>query len=409
MSRKRRKVKLTQAAVTRLPVPDGKRVYYYDEAMPGLAVCCWPSGTKTFMLYRKINGRPIRVKIGRFGDLTAKQAREQAAKLAGEIAQGADPAEARRKTRSETTLGELWELYLEKHAKPRKRSWEEDQRKWDAYITTLRGRRLSQIRRADVRDFHAKVGREHGHCQANRVLALLSSMFSFAQGEGFEGQNPCKGVKRFKERSRDRFLMPDELPRFMEALKQEAPPWGDFFSVLLLTGARIHNLQAMRWQDLELRRGLWRIPSEESKTGEPLLVVLIDTVVNILRHRWQVNEAKPQAEQSKYVFPGRRDGHIGYPQAAWRRIKKRADLEDLRPHDLRRSLASWAVGAGASLHVVGKALGHNDPNATAVYARLHLDPVRQAVESATDAMLASARALPVLDPQAASELGENEL
>ena len=388
------KKNLTQAAVKKLPTPEKNRVYYYDTKLAGFGVCCYPSGAKTFILYRKIEGRPVRLKLGKLGDVTANEARQEARKLAGEIVNGGNPAEARREARQEMTLADLWPLYLEKYAKVRKRTWEEDQRQWKAYLSPLKNRRLSKITRANVRDWHARQGKKHGHYQANRSLALLSGLFAFARDEGFEGKNPCQGLKRFKETSRERFLSADELSALAKSLDAEPALWKDFFRVLLLTGARVANVRAMRWDELELKRGLWRIPGEKFKTGEPMVIILSPPVVDILKARLSEAESEAAKDPDKpvreWVFPARyrtMPGPIFYPQNTWKRIVKRAGLKDLHIHDLRRSMASWAVGAGASLYAVGKALGHRDAATTQIYARLDLAPQRAAIEQATTAML----------------------
>ncbi|MCJ7543596.1 MAG: site-specific integrase, partial [Phycisphaerae bacterium] len=260
--------------------------------------------------------------------------------------------------------------------------------------------RLSQVRMADVAALHAKIGRENGHYAANRMLALLSAMFNYAVGLEYEGGNPTKGVKRFKEQSRDRFLRADEIQTFFKALEAEKEDengelWRDFFTVALLTGARRANVLSMKWTDLELTRGLWRIPEAESKNKEPLLCVLPPAAVEILQRRAADNAAKDPEKQSEYVFPGRGgSGHVFDPTKPWERILERAKLKDLRIHDLRRTLGSWQAAAGASLSIIGRALGHKNVATTAIYARLDLDPVRASVNTAAAAIMDAANGRP---------------
>jgi integrase len=199
-------------------------------------------------------------------------------------------------------------------------------------------------------------------------------------------------------------LSPDELAAFLQALKSEPPPWGDFFQVLLFTGARIANVREMLWADLELTRGLWRIPGEESKSGDPLIVILVPAVTAILERRFQADQRQREDKRSQWVFPGKGGKAISYPQKPWLHLLAAAGLANLRPHDLRRTLASWGVGAGASFYSVGKALGHKDAATTAICARLDMSPIRQAVSLATTAMFAAVekigaeqrKALPIL-------------
>jgi integrase len=155
----------------------------------------------------------------------------------------------------------------------------------------------------------------------------------------------------------------------------------DFYVALLLTGGRRSNVQAMRWEDLDLTAGYWRIPGEAAKAGLSIIVPIVAPLAAIL------NERKTAGNGSPWVFPGRKGKHMANPKHAWRRILDRAGLQNLRPHDLRRSLGSYMAGQNASLSIIGRALGHRTPQATAVYARLAIDPIREAVEQATTVML----------------------
>lgn len=393
------KINFTQAAIDRLPLPVTGRTYYADAKTPGLVLCVWDTGVKTFELYKRMGGRPRRLKIGRFPGVTLEQARKEVARMTGELAQGNNPANERRKARGETTVGELFTMYMEGHAKPHKRTWKEDQAQYDRYLAHWKARRLSEIRPADVTALHAKIGRDNGHYAANRMLALLSAMFNYAARLGYDGGSPAHGVKHFKEQSRDRFLRADEIKAFFDALGDEKtlPLWRDFFTIALLTGARRANVMSMAWADLELTRGLWRIPESQSKNGEPLLCVLPPAAVGILQRRADENAALNPEDQSPYVFPGKgKTGHVSDPTKPWEDLLDRAGIKDLRLHDLRRTLGSWQAATGASLSIIGRSLGHKNVATTAIYARLDLDPVRASVNTAADAIMAAANGVKAL-------------
>jgi integrase len=244
-------------------------------------------------------------------------------------------------------------------------------------------RPLSGIRKADCQALHSRVGREHGRYAANRLLALLRAMFNKADGVGYEGPNPTAGIKKFPEEKRDRFLHGHELKAFFQSLADEPnATLRDYFAVALFTGGRKSNVLAMRWEDVDLAAGIWRIP--ETKSGIPVVVPLTAPVLAILQARQETTNGCP------WVFPGRgKTGHLVEPKTAWKRIIERAGLEDVRPHDLRRSLGSWMAMTGAGLPLVGKMLGHTQAQTTQIYARLAVDPVRQAAEAATTAMLSA--------------------
>jgi integrase len=375
------KFHFTKKAIDRL-VADGERAYFYDDEVRGLAVAVNPTGTKMFVLYRKIDGRPERVKIGPYPDLSIDQARGMASQMNAVIAQGGNPARERRSVRSEMTLAELFDTFLLLHAKERKRTWKSDQGMFNLHLHSWRLRKLSSIRKQDVVALHGHIGRTRGQIAANRVLELLSSMFNRARNDwGYDGDNPAAGVRHFKERKRERFLDDSEVPRLFEAIATETDFYRDYVLVALLTGARRSNVESMRWEEINWKRAEWIIPAEKSKSDEPLRIVLVPAVLEIL-------ERRKASSLSEWVFPGPgKTGHLVEPRRAWARILKRADLSDLHIHDLRRTLGSWQTATGASLPIIGKSLGHKSLAATQIYARLNLDPVRAAVNKATDAML----------------------
>jgi integrase len=294
--------------------------------LPGFCLRVTAEGVKTFGVYRKMNGKPMDLTLGRWPGLTVERARKLAQEHMGDIAAGIDPQAAKKAIREETTLGELFTDYLDLHAKARKRTWEEDERRFNAHLSGWRGRRLSAIIPADVQSWHARVGRDHGHYAANRVHALLRKMFNFARGRGWKGGNPAVGVQRFQERSRERFMDATELRLFFTALQAEADPTvREFFLLALLTGGRRSNVLAMRWEDIDLERGLWRIPGEKSKNGSALTVVLAPLAVSLLTER------KKGVGTSPWVLPsaGSESGHFVEPKSAWGRILARAELARL--------------------------------------------------------------------------------
>lgn len=381
-----REINFTKAALTAAePAPKGKRDYYYDIKERGLVLAVTAAGSKTFYLYKRIDGRPERLGLGKFPDLTVENARRLAAKAKGEIAMGQNPQKAKRAVRDEMTFGALFTEYLEKHSKVHKRSWAYDEREVKKFLSHWFKRKISSIEKPEVERLHAKIGKESGIYQANRLLERIRSIFNKAADWGWEGQNPATGIKKFRERSRDRFLQPEELPRFFAALASEPNEAArDFFMISLLTGARKSNTLAMRWDEINFRDATWRIP--QTKNDEPQIVHLSPQALEILKER-KLHSLSP------WVFPGSgAKGHLADPKKAWARILKEAGISDLRIHDLRRTLGSWQAATGANSYIIGKSLGHRSQQSTAIYARLNLDPVRDSVNKATEAMLGYAGA-----------------
>lgn len=381
-------INFTKVGLESLPIPPkGKREYHYDAKTKGLAIQVTGAGAKTFYVYRWVKGRPERIRLGNYPDLTIEQARRKAMEVNGEIAKGENPNDKRRALREEMTMNELFSMYLERYAKIHKRSWKNDQAQFNRYLTPWAKRKLSTIGKADIQILHAKIGKEAGIYASNRLLALLHTLFSKATDWGWEKANPAHGIKKFKEQSRERFLEADELPRFFQAVAEEPNETArDYFLVSLLTGARRSNVLAMRWDEINFERATWTIPV--TKNGEAHTIPLMPEVVIILEARRQANG------DSKWVFPGPgASGHLVEPKKAWARILKRAGIEDLHIHDLRRSLGSWQAATGANLSIIGKTLAHKNVSTTAIYARLNLDPVRDSMQLATRAMLDAAGVL----------------
>jgi integrase len=385
MNKESSKLNFTKAGLDSLPNPPaGKRTYYYDTKARGLGISITSSGAKSFIVYRKVKGRPERVTLGRYPDLSIEQARGKAAEINAAIAKGENPYDQRRSERAEMTFGELFREFMERHSKLHKISWGEDERQFRCYLSHWNLRKLSSITKLDIQKLHQDVGRNNGHYAANRLFALLSSVFNKANAFGlWDKPNPCYGIKKFAERSRDRFLQSSELPQFFAALAEEPNETiRDYLLISLLTGARRANGLAMRWVEIDFENREWHIP--RTKNHEPQTITLTDEAIMLLKKR-------RQAAVSEFVFPGTgRTGHLAEPKKGWARVLERAGLSNLHIHDLRRTLGSWQARTGASLVIIGKSLNHKSTQATAIYARLDLDPVRASVEKATSAMFVAA-------------------
>ncbi|WP_377191374.1 tyrosine-type recombinase/integrase [Ruegeria meonggei] len=378
------RLNFTKAALLKAPsAKKGSRDYYYDEREAGLILAVTGAGSKSFYLYKRIEGRPERLLLGKFPDMTVEQARKAAAKAKGGIASGANPQKEKRAIRDEMTFAALFGEYMAKYSKVHKKSWEYDEREVNKYLSHWFRRKISSIDRAEVERLHAKIGKENGLYQANRLLERIRSIFNKAIEWGWKGANPAIGIKKFREQSRDRFLQPDELPRFFEALANEPNDAArDFFMISLLTGARKSNTLAMMWRDINFQSATWRI--EETKNADPLTVHLPQQAVELLIERKLKSDGP-------YVFEGTgKSGHLADPKKAWSRILKEAGIENLRIHDLRRTLGSYQAATGANGYIIGKSLGHRSQQSTAIYARLNLDPVRESVDKATELMFSKA-------------------
>ena len=371
---------LTKAIIDNLePASKGKRYQIYDVTVPKLLIRVTDKGTKSFMVIKRTAIEPIKVTIGHYPDVSIQQARTQALVILNEIADGKNPNEKKRKFRQEMTLKELFDMFMERYSKRLKKSWKYDEREIPKHLGCWFNRKISTITKPQIQKLHEKISIENGIYQANRTLERLKSMYNRAIEWGWEGSNPCNGIKKNKEVKRDRFLRPDELPRFFKALQEEQNEVArNYIWMLLLTGARKTNVLAMRWDEIDFELQMWRIP--DTKNGEPVNIPLTSLAMQLLK---SINH------ESEWVFPSSSSqyGHLQDPKKAWKRILTQAEIENLRIHDIRRTLGSYQAITGASLHIIGKSLGHKSSISTQIYARLTNDPVRASMETATNKML----------------------
>jgi integrase len=377
-------INFTKLNLEALLPPASGRSEYQDTKTPGLKLRVTTNNVKTFCVFKRVkSGPPFRLTLGRFPDMSIEQARRQAANVLAEIAEGGNPAEVKRALKAELTFDDLFNLFLARHAKVHKVSTKTDEVNYKNHLKKLLGqKKLSAITREDISAIHSKITSSGHPTAANRVLSLASSIFNRAIEWGITEANPCAKIRRNKEKSRDRFLQSDELPHFIVALNAEPNTTiRDYLWMSLLTGARRSNVLSMKWSDINLMEGTWRIPM--TKNGTPQNVPLPKPAIMILKTR-----LKNISKDEGFVFPGNgHTGHLVEPKKAWTRILNQANLTDLRIHDLRRTMGSWQAKTGASLTIIGKSLNHKSTQTTAIYARLDLDPVRESMNTATDAML----------------------
>jgi integrase len=233
--------------------------------------------------------------------MTVVEARKLTTEAVAAFQRGDDPREQKRRDRNSATLGDLFAYCLQHHAKQHKRTWRDDQAQYDRYLKKGWGsRKLNTIGRPDVQRLHVKIGEDHGHYAANRLRSLLHKMFALAIDDGLhDGPDPVQGVARYREKSRDRFLVADELKAFFGALADEENEMvRDYLLLALLVGARRSNLRAMRWEDIDLQRVVWTVP--DTKAGDSLVLPLSPAALDVLSRRAE------QSSGSPWVFPAPR-------------------------------------------------------------------------------------------------------
>jgi integrase len=392
---KGKKVNFTVDSIKKMTCEAGnKRSIFYDKKQPGLALLVSSRGIKTFALhaYDRTRKKAIQHTISRYPDINIEQARDTANKLLFQLANGVDIKSAARAIREEPTLDKIFEKWLS-NAKLKKRTWENDERLYHLHIQPSFGiKRISSITPQLVRTWHAKLPKKYrqrksngekaklSRATANRCLALLKTIYN---QEADHIPNPCNNAKMFAEEPRDRFLSPTELKKFFLALEDSKTPPSlqDLIYLLLFTGGRRSNVLSMTWREIDLDSAIWTIPPKKSKSGKRMTIPLVDEAVNILKRR-------KKESSSIYVFPGSgKRGHLVEPKRAWTSLLQRAELENVRLHDLRRTCGSYQAASGSNQAVISKSLGHQNIATTSRYTQFNLDPVRESMQRAANAMI----------------------
>jgi len=232
---KAKKVKLTKTYIDRAEYEgtNKSRDARWDRTLPGFGVRVYPSGRKSFIIkYTNKHGRQRQKTLGTFGELTLQQARQLARDDFHSIRKGNDPLAEREQALNAETIDDLCSAYIDKHAKPHKKSWKKDDSRLERHIKPVWGSRTpAEITHSNVAELHRAVGKNSGHYEANRTLALIQTMFNFAADEGFierETLNPAANVKKLDADNRiwwgpNKDNMP-ALKRFLSEVKQGIVP-----------------------------------------------------------------------------------------------------------------------------------------------------------------------------------------
>ena len=409
-------------------MPEAKPYPQFDANLAGFGVRVHPTGRKTyFVQYRNKHGRSRWFLLGVHGTITVEQARGDAKAVLQAVAQGTDPADARKSFRNAPDMGHLLDRYvadhIRKHNKPSVRA--ELERVVDRYIRPALGSlKVAAVTRADVEKLHRSLAETPR--QANVVRSICSKVFNLAEEWEFrpEGTNPCRKVARYAERHRERFLSAEELGRLGAVLREAESvglPWKlnaegkptakhipserhrrtiyprvvtAAVELLLFTGCRLSEVLSMRWEHVDLAAGTILLPN--TKAGRPQTVAINAPARQVLlalrpddvqAHPWvlpnrarkvaaiqQKDEASASDRRSRRTSDGplKKDAM----EAAWQKIRAVADLDDVHLHDLRHTVGTYAGQSGANAFLVRDLLRHSDLSMTHRYVNKADDPVR---------------------------------
>lgn len=363
------------------PIP-GQRLECFDATVPGLVLRVTGSGAKTWAVLYRHRGRMRRMTLGAASLVSLADARDRARDLIYAAGKGADPAAAKQDAKRATTVGELANLYIEKHAKPKKRSWKADDRDLRLKVLpTWKHRAIVDITRQDVRMLVEAIAEAGAPIRANRIAALLSKLFTFALDRDLVTASPAVKIPRpGTEQQRDRVYTDDEMRTLWAAWDALEAPMAAFYKLRLLTAQRGGEVAAMRWQDVDLTGGWWTIPAAGSKNKLAHRVPLSASVATIIETLKPVDDDTPPP---MFVLAGAR-GHRQQARAA-----ATFSVADFHGHDLRRTAASMMASGGVQRLTISKILNHVDHSVTAVYDRHSYDSDKQAALAWWDARLKS--------------------
>ncbi|MET3900668.1 integrase [Devosia sp. UYZn731] len=406
------RVKLTKKIVESIiaepatAVTKGRDVIAWDSEVPGFGVKVTPAGKRSyFVYYRTTSGQQRRPKIGEHGALTVDEARQIARQWMAQSAAGGDVSQERQSKRAAGTVEDLAKRYLADYAEPHKkpRSVQTDRANIENHVVPLIGSKaVKDVTRQDIdrlkvairegksaRTLEArKRGRRvirGGEGIANRVVALVSKMFACAQEWGLREDNPATGIRKYREKRKDRFLDASEVGRLLEQLElaeaTETTPIKAIVAirVLLFTGMRYGEVMNLTWGMVDGNQMCFRLA--DSKTGSRIIPFgeHVNTALRLLQ----------RTEASDLVFEGTNAGSPLSLRRPWYKIRAAAGIDAAATlHTLRHTFASWSVMGGLSLAQVGAMLGHKSTQTTLRYADHAVDALRSYNEQ-TGSRLAS--------------------
>lgn len=390
-------VKLTKRVVEAIaPDPNGAVVQRRDSELKGFGVRVTPAGVRTyFVQYRDLAGHTRRIAIGRHGVLTAEEARKVAVQRLADVTRGDNPSVARKAARAKAketqTVKQLVERFLREYVDPKRktRTAEQYRRLLETRVNPVLGSMAADaVTREAVMSLHLSM--KSTPYEANRVLAVLSKMFNVAEVWRVrpDGSNPVRHVERYKERKRDRFLSHEELKKLgtvldeAERTQTALPGVIVALRLLALTGCRLSEILGLRWTDVDLDVGVLRLP--DAKAGArlvPLGSPAVDLLNSLMRvGTYVVPGTSPEEPLSKNTL-----------EHGWFRLRKLAQLNEVRIHDLRHTIGTYAGQAGLNAFMVRDILGHKTLAMTDRYVSQDTSPLRSAADQVAGRIAAAMR------------------
>jgi integrase len=390
--------KLTDLFVERVKPPARDRIEYFDAAFGGLALRVTATGHKSWSLYYRIHGRLRRFTMGSYPSIKPAQARREAAVALESARQGTDPSEEKRIRRQSPaaevdTFGALVKDYLDRARRnmasstyrEMKRAFERDT------FPVWRDRTLASLTRVDINKVIDGIGARGAEVQANRMLGMLRALFNWAVERGRLSESPVAGMKPpTRERARDRALTDDEVRWLWQACEALEWPFGPVVKLLLLTAQRRDEVAGMEWSEIDIEKGIWRMPREKAKNNRAHEVQLSAAAIEVLNSIPRVGHGLVFTSTGRTPVSGfsRAKRRLDAAMLAAKRQELGAECDAIPHwilHDLRRTSTTGMARLNFPPHVVDKVLNHTSGTirgVAAVYNRFeYLDERREALEA----------------------------
>lgn len=384
----------TEKRINNLQASD-KTKTYSDKHTPNLKLVVTKNGTKTYYARFKSQSVSHNKRLGCASKLCIDDARFRAIEFINYTCRKPKLAESTKRSKkhkSEFSVNDVFEAYRENELSLRSTIAGRTHALEVSYNCHLKNAigsvQVNELTRKFTKQFFGAL-ESKGYAVHNRCLTAVKSAFNYAleYEEDFDiVSNPFGMIKKMSGVTRTRYLTHDEAQRLLLALDEvKNQDVADIYRLALFTGARLSNVKQMSWTDVSLGSATWLIPATQTKTRQNYEIPLHDLVLDILCKRQQLSG------RSRFVFPSRNKSKYGYITGGdpiWKEAIIAAGLYHdnpnirPRPHDLRRTFATWQIQSGADISVVSKALCHTSLKHTMIYAHTNSDQVRNAIVGA---------------------------
>jgi integrase len=386
-------MKINKSNVESAELPVGKdQVFYRDDQLKGFALRVTATGTKSFVVEKNIANKVRRITLGKFGALTAEQARKEAQKIIGQIASGGDPiADKRADKMRGVTLNEVFNDYIQVRKTLKQTTLTNYQQIINKAFDNWGNKPLLSITKDKIAKHHENLGKEHGEAYANLAMRVLRALFNFAAGqyEDAEGrsliqENPVKRLSQtrawYRIERRQTFIKSHELAVWYEALNQiQNRTLRDYLLLILLSGLRRQEAATLKWEQVDLSAKTMQVL--DTKNHEPHTLPLSDFLFELLKQR-------KEDQTNEYVFQGTgAAGHIIEPRKQMAHVIKATGIH-FTVHDLRRTFITIAESLDISAYALKRLMNHKMTNdVTAGYIVTDVERLRKPMQSITDYIL----------------------